>query len=72
VFWSGTLRDVLYGSFVRSVIYQIWLTDKTPDVTYAAVQVLLSRVNDQNNADVEGEKDLLISVVKTGMECRGN
>lgn len=38
------------------------------DVTFAAVQVLLDRIQEPNEA---ADPDLLLQVVRAGMECQG-
>lgn len=63
-FPSDVDSRVFWSSGVRDILY---------DVTYAAVQVLLPRVEkakQQNNPDEEYSMDLVTDLVKTAMDCR--
>ncbi|ESK91779.1 hypothetical protein Moror_10608 [Moniliophthora roreri MCA 2997] len=51
VFWSGTLRDVLF------------------DVAFAAIQVLMARVESRKNND-EYNPDLVDDLVKASLQCQ--
>jgi hypothetical protein len=84
VFWSSGVRDTLYGScpFFLFPVPQCYSSPfflLLVDVTFAAIQVLQNRIEEQTKRlgptpaveDVQYTNELLENMIRIGSECKG-
>jgi hypothetical protein len=85
VFWSSGVRDTLYGSCPFFLFLPVLQCYSSPfflllvDVTFAAIQVLQNRIEEQSKRlgpapaaeDVQYTNELLEDLIRMGSECKG-